>query len=185
MALTGFHYSTCGAGGLGCGDAAHNITEECERLLCETLKAVFLVEKDTALENSLVMDVPKRNGRIGGHTRNTGYNSVGQTGLPTPSASPGTLESYTGSIGMVKTYLEMYDYTGGVTLRGLVAEKDGERALFAFFSKTVIGEDLKPGLTALLELASTASFDCSQLIVCVDRTADAQDSTDLVKDLGW
>lgn len=127
------------------GDAAHNITEECERLLCEMLKAVFLVEKDTAIENSLVMDVPKMRNRMGEHTYSTGYAAVGQTGLPTPSASPGTLESYISSTSVVKTYLEMYDYTGGVTLRGLVAEKNGGRALFAFFNKTVIGQDLKPG----------------------------------------
>ena len=38
------------------GDAAYNITEECERLFCETLRTAFLVEKNAgAARNSLVM----------------------------------------------------------------------------------------------------------------------------------
>ena len=38
------------------GDAAYNITEECERLFCETLRTAFLVEKNAGAErNSLVM----------------------------------------------------------------------------------------------------------------------------------
>ena len=38
---------------------------------------------------------------------------------------------------------------------------------------------------ALLELASSDSFDCSQLVVCVDREADEQGVKDTTRDLGW
>jgi len=38
---------------------------------------------------------------------------------------------------------------------------------------------------ALLELASSDNFECSQLLVCVDREADAQGVKDIARDLGW
>lgn len=36
---------------------------------------------------------------------------------------------------------------------------------------------------ALLELATSDAFACSQLVICVDRTAE--DVEDTVRDLGW
>jgi hypothetical protein len=47
--------------------------------------------------------------------------------------------------GLVRDYVEVWDYAGGARFRGFVAEKDDERALFVFFDKEVIGKDLKPG----------------------------------------
>ena len=38
---------------------------------------------------------------------------------------------------------------------------------------------------SLLELSSSEHFDCSQLIVCVDRTADEEEVQELTKSLGW
>lgn len=38
---------------------------------------------------------------------------------------------------------------------------------------------------SLLELASGNDFDCSQLVVCLDRTANQEDIKDLTRDLGW
>ncbi|KAG9815477.1 hypothetical protein KCU90_g25215, partial [Aureobasidium melanogenum] len=77
MALKGFHYSTCGAGGAGwassspqrpgikarsrSGGAAYTITEECERLFCETLDTVFLGEGNTVAQDSLVMGMRYNN----------------------------------------------------------------------------------------------------------------------------
>ncbi|KAK6431068.1 hypothetical protein LTR95_012770 [Oleoguttula sp. CCFEE 5521] len=89
--------------------------------------------------------------------------------------------------GSVTDWLEVYDYHGdGVRFRGFVAESPEQRAMFVFFDKNVVaGQDLKPGLTALLELASSEGVDCDQLIVCVDRTADETAAKDLTKDLGW
>lgn len=132
------------------GDAACHITEECERLFCETLKTVFLVEKDAGLENSLVMDL--RNTRIDGGRpiaqstpaampKNTNF----AHGQPTPSPSPdGRLYPTPG--GLVREYVEVWDYAGGARFRGFVAEQDDDmRAMFIFFDKEVIGMDLKPG----------------------------------------
>lgn len=38
---------------------------------------------------------------------------------------------------------------------------------------------------SLLELCSDKDFDCTSLIVCVDRDADKDDIQDLTRDLGW
>jgi len=40
-------------------------------------------------------------------------------------------------------------------------------------------------LMALLELCSIPSFDCSQLIACLDRSLPTADMTGLQRDLGW
>ncbi|EMC95976.1 hypothetical protein BAUCODRAFT_123255 [Baudoinia panamericana UAMH 10762] len=214
MALTGFHFTTCGAGGFEAppggvpspppspdaaplgrtarpglkgrarsGDAAYHITEECERLFCETMKAVFLVEKDTGRQNSLVMDVHDSTSSDRIDIPRQGI-AMMKHDLPTPSPSPdGRIYPKTG--GMVREYVEVWDYVGGARFRGFVAEKDDERGMFVFFDRDVIGKDLKPGLMALLELASSDAFDCSQLVVCVDRTAKDEDVKDTTRDLGW
>ena len=124
-------------------DAAYHITEECERLFCETLKTVFLVEKDTGLENSLVMDM-----------RNISTNVVQipprqqptilKHDLPTPSPSPDA-RTYPQTGDLIKEYVEIWDYAGGARFRGFVADKLDDRALFIFLDKEVIGKDLKPG----------------------------------------
>lgn len=137
------------------GDAAHHITEECERLFCETLKTVFLVEKDAGLENSLVMDL--RNTRIDDEHRPIAQSTANiampppkktyfEHGQPTPSPSPDG-RIYPSQGGLVSEYVEIWDYAGGARFRGFVAEKDHEdmRAMFIFFDKEVIGMDLKPG----------------------------------------
>ncbi|KAL1584421.1 hypothetical protein WHR41_06343 [Cladosporium halotolerans] len=112
-----------------------------------------------------------------------------QADPPTPSPSPSATVVYpagaqAGSV--IREYLEVYDYHAtGTRFRGFVAESSGaaERALFVFFDKEVMGQDLKPGLTSLLELAGTDGIDCDQLIVCLDRKAEG--CKDLAKDLGW
>ncbi len=130
------------------GDAAYHITEHCERMFCETLKTVFLVEKDTGLDNSLVMG-----------TQNTTSNNSGAVSiparqqptmmkhdLPTPSPSPDTRKGYLEMGGMLKEYVEVWDYSAcDARFTGFVAEKEEERALFIFFDKDVMGKDLKPG----------------------------------------
>jgi len=187
------------------GDAAYNITEECERLFCETLRTAFLVEKNAgAARNSLVMGALEQ-----GRTDESAADMLSETppydhhgghavgmpvqmhqhrqrkpSLPTPAPSPGTLAYAPAQSGeVIKEYLEVYDYhSTGTRFRGFVAEKR-ERALFVFFDREVMEQDLKPGLTSLLELAGTDGIDCDQLIVCLDRTAEG--CKDLAKDLGW
>lgn len=159
------------------GDAAHHVTEECERLFCETLRTAFLVEKNGgAARNSLVMGAPDYDrtdesavddGKMSSYAE---YGAAGampvqsphaqqhqhqhrrprQASLPTPAPSPGTTTVYPHAqqtAGMIKEYLEVYDYhAAGTRFRGFVAEKEGgERALFVFFDREVMGQDLKPG----------------------------------------
>jgi hypothetical protein len=135
------------------GDAAHHITEESERLFCETLRAVFLVEKNGGLENSLVMDARNSTQKSANHTGAAGVEIPQRQqkqhtnlkhDLPTPSPSPDE-RRYPNLNGLVRDYVEVWDYAGGARFRGFVAEKDDERALFVFFDKEVIGKDLKPG----------------------------------------
>ena len=190
------------------GDAAHYITDECERLFCESLGNAFLVEKDASTGASLVMGahIKDRAGERAVRKSAGHVFAVKSARLPTPSSSPEQMVHKLSGSGFVREYMEIYDYhNSGTRFRGFVAEKDGERAMFAFFENEVIGQDLKPGyvlarcihrharssadimyrLTALLELASTDGFDCSQLVICLDRTADHEATADLTKDLGW
>lgn len=170
------------------GDAALHITEECERLFCETLKTVFLVEKDSGLENSLVMDLRTNNGHHDGHGSDAQpipQSTVLRHGQVTPSPSPDGRVFPKSEGGMIKEYVEVYDYAGGARFRGFVAEKEDMRSMFIFFDKEVIGMDLKPGLMSLLELASSEHFSCDQLVICVDRNADEADVKEVNRNLGW
>ncbi|KAI9724941.1 MAG: hypothetical protein M1812_000217 [Candelaria pacifica] len=139
------------------GGAAYTITEKCERLFCETLKAVFLGEKGMADKDSLVM---------GAHcVQNPDGRSTGMIQL--------------------QYWVEVWDYGGGSLFRGFVVEEAKEKTLYVFFDEEVIGRDLKHGLMALLELASTPCFDCSQLVVCLDRSLEEEKEKSLMRDLGW
>ena len=125
--------------------------EESERLFCETLRAVFLVEKDASLQTSLLMGA--RTTGIAAASRNAGSDAVEipprqqltirKHDLPTPSPSPDE-RRYLPPGDKVKDYLEVWDYTGGARFRGFIAEKDEQRALFIFFDKEVLDKDLKP-----------------------------------------
>ena len=190
MALTGFHFATCGGGaagewhrrivlwsddgkadrvceqgggfedGLGSpptpprglirGDAACHITGESERLFCETLETVFLVEKDAGFENSLVVDTrtlqdkPTHGGQASSLPVRLPHDTLMKHNLPTPSQSPDMRDDPRVS-SLVKEYVEVWDYTGGARFRGFVAEKETDRTLFVFFDSHVLGQDLKPG----------------------------------------
>ncbi len=127
-------------------NGAYYITEECERLFCETLKSVFLVEGNTGFQNSLVMDMRKSTKANSNAVKipTKQQPTVIKHNLPTPSPSPETI-IYTSSDGMVKEYLEVWDYTGGARFRGFIAEKNDERSMFVFFDREAMESDLKPG----------------------------------------
>lgn len=186
------------------GGAAYTITEECERLFCETLKTVFLGEGNLAFTDSLAMgarieedndnDTTEGAGRaykdIVGHNNNKGGAAVQAHQLMTPEPSPGAgILDLAGQrqqqTGFVDQWVEIWDYAGGLRFRGFIAEKNGERALSVFFSDDVVGKDLKHGLMALLELSAGDDFECTQLVVCLDRRSDPEDISDLSRDLGW
>jgi hypothetical protein len=172
---------------------------------------VFLVEKNTGRQTSLVMDAPSTtiasttttSGNARSNTVDIPQHTIMKHNLPTPSPSPDG-RIYPKTRGLIREYVEIYDYAGGARFRGFVAEKDDERALFVFFDREVMGKDLKPGyvlppyphphtrsmltrhsVMSLLELASSEYVECSQLVICVDRSADEADVQDTTRDLGW
>lgn len=49
----------------------------------------------------------------------------------------------------------------------------------------VSNADSTSRLMSLLELSGGQDFGCSELVVCLDRTADQEDIKDLTRDLGW
>lgn len=44
---------------------------------------------------------------------------------------------------LVQAWIEMWDYRGGIELRGFVAVSAGERTLYVFVEPAIIGPDLK------------------------------------------
>lgn len=127
------------------------------------LRTTFLVEKNAgAARNSLVMGaledrtdesaVPlskKSSPYDYGHAAGMPVQQrPRQASLPTPAPSPGTaVYPPVQSGGMIKEYLEVYDYhsRAGTRFRGFLAENEQARALFVFFDREVMEQDLKPG----------------------------------------
>ncbi|KAL5371032.1 hypothetical protein PMIN02_012942 [Paraphaeosphaeria minitans] len=163
------------------GGAAYTITGECERLFCETLRAVFLGEGNLAQQDSLVMGMHNMTTDI---VNNYGIDVQLDTTSATDSPSP---EGYgwVHQKGLVSDWIEVWDYVGGIRFRGFVAEKADVKAMVVFFDQNVIGGDLKAGLMALLELCAAEYLACTRLVVCVDRHTQQQPLEVLSKDLGW
>jgi len=192
--------------------AAYTIAEECERLFCETLGAVFLGEGNTTIQDSLAMgarfnnnnnkldsthdrDLATRGGALGIRIDSAVLGPKSDTGLPTPEPSPdGLLGPRMRDLAAahaeqhdctVEEWVEVWDYSGGLRFRGFVASQSGVKNLFVFFDHQVMGKDLKKGLMSLLELAGNQDFGCSGLVICLDRLGDQEDVADLTRDLGW
>ncbi|KAL3424579.1 ornithine decarboxylase antizyme [Phlyctema vagabunda] len=190
--LTGFHYSTTGAGAALTsanelalqrksnrkrdingnrrngrkGGAAYHIRGECERLFCETMKTVFLGEGRAASNGSIVMGANAHSPpdeRLNAYKK--GYFGTSRTGQH------------------VDAWVEVWDYASGCSFRGFVGGNN-EKTLFTFFDSSVVGQDLKQGLMALIEL-SEAVFACSQVVICLDRSIPEVDSKAFMKSLRW
>jgi len=88
--------------------------------------------------------------------------------------------------GGVLGWLEIWDYDGGSSFRGFVAEdaSRGTKSLFVFFDAHSITRDLKKALVALLELAESA-FACSHMVICLERLIPEEETKGLVKGLQW
>jgi len=144
--------------------AAYTIREECERLFCETMTNVFLGERDASIMAPSVMG----------------------TNAYSPPDESVTAYNYSSNrkSNQVNSWLEVWDYAGGCSFRGYVAGTGTEKCLFAFFDSSIVGRDLKQGLMALIELADTV-FECSQVVICLDRDTDPEDSAALMKSLRW
>ncbi|KAF3762938.1 hypothetical protein M406DRAFT_357639 [Cryphonectria parasitica EP155] len=84
------------------------------------------------------------------------------------------------------SWMEIWDYQGGASFLAFVAEDltTGEKSLFTFFDAGVVGRDLKKALVALIELAETP-LGCSRLVICIDRSIEADEMQSLTKGLAW
>ena len=117
------------------GGAAYTITEECERLFCETLDTVFLGEGNTVAQDSLVMGMRYNN-----------KTSIDRSApLPSPSPSADSAIDMAVPHSAVREWVEIWEYAAGLRFRGFVSDKNGLSTLFVFFDKSVIGPDLKNG----------------------------------------
>ncbi|KAH0559385.1 hypothetical protein GP486_004098 [Trichoglossum hirsutum] len=113
------------------GGAAYTITEECERLFCESMKIVFLGERGSTDSGALV---------TGAHISHNGRANT-KAGSPGGEANAGPSR---GSVD-VHRWLEVWDYLGGARFRGFVTSEDEAKSLFIFFDGGVVGKDLKHG----------------------------------------
>ncbi|KAJ9357250.1 hypothetical protein DTO280E4_5653 [Paecilomyces variotii] len=174
--VRGFHYCTTSGAGAQCcpvvsgtesswsnnkwpeqrGEAAHTISEECERLFCDKLSAIFLGERSRARRASLEMDA---------------YDRVSRSNQSRASHN------------QIQRWLEVWNYASDDIYRGFVT-RNNPRTLFVFFEGNALGYGLKSGLMALFELASMPGFDCSQIVACVSRSVVTAEF-DTVRDLGW
>ena len=160
----------------GLATAAHTITEECERLFCGDLRAIFLSEREI-LPNPSVIGASY----YGQSVRHERKNAAGYL---TPDEE-NTVD--TRARNLVREWVEMYDYVGGTCFRGFAAISllDEAKSMFVFFDACAVGRELKQGLMALIELAMTPKFDCRDLIICLDRMIAPTEVNALVRSLRW
>ncbi|EAU34683.1 hypothetical protein ATEG_05614 [Aspergillus terreus NIH2624] len=137
------------------GEATYTIPEECERLFCDSLSAIFLGERSDAGRESLGIDAGQ----------------IARNCVPHGRAR-------------VEKWFEVLDYTSDSIYRGFVTDISGDRTLFVFFGDDTLGHGLKTGLIALFELAAIPNFDCARIVACVPRFQDASE-TEIVRNLGW
>lgn len=111
------------------GGAAYTIREECERLFCESMKTVFLVESDTASNGSIELG------------------ALNSTSPPDERMNENEIKGYFNQYqtSHIKEWLEVWDYAGGCSFRGFVAGTGQEKSMFVFFDAAVVGRDLKQG----------------------------------------
>ncbi|KAF1816213.1 hypothetical protein P152DRAFT_478785 [Eremomyces bilateralis CBS 781.70] len=204
--LTNGRHASDGRNRAGGAAAAYTIAEECERLFCGTLQAVFLGEGNNVKQDSLAMGVPytsvcavsssvdttsslmttsssgmaMETSRSYSLSTGSDFSEEGSPALSSVRADRAFMEH-----GQVRQWVEMWDYSGGLQFRGFVVGDGDQRALFVFFDDGVVGTDLKPGLMALLELCDQPAISCLRLNVCLDRTADPASMKHLMRDLGW
>ncbi|KAI1408407.1 ornithine decarboxylase antizyme-domain-containing protein [Hypoxylon sp. FL1857] len=153
------------------GGATLQIREECERFFCETMKAVFQGEWNTAGNGSCL----------------TGVNNYALTppdDYPTPQSSFNNDKIDTKPGVYVNGWMEFWDYAGGASFRAFVAEDGDEKSLFAFFDNGLVGRDLKHALIALIELAD-GPLECSNIVICVDRSMPDDYAKTLMRSLQW
>jgi len=148
--------------------AAYHIREECERLFCETMKAVFLGEEGKAAYNGSIGMVTNAHSPADDSVTayNNYYFAYGKAGQA------------------MDAWIEVWDYSSGCSFRVFVGGNGENKSLFAFFDSAVVGSDLKQGLMALIELAETV-FAVSQVVICLDRSVQESERKAFMKSLRW
>ncbi|KAI9167743.1 ornithine decarboxylase antizyme [Paramyrothecium foliicola] len=151
------------------GGAARSIREDCERFFCESMKAVFLGERNPPKHGSglsaAYMQTPPPDDQFLAQPRRG--SEVKPHGFD------------------IDAWLEVWDYAGGASFRAFVANDGEEKSLFVFFDiEGVLGRDLKRALMALIELAD-GPLDCSRIVTCIDRRIPSEEAVELTKSLQW
>jgi hypothetical protein len=123
---------------------------ECERFFCESLRAVFLGERDAASRDSDWSGVSYTK-----HTRHAkpeqrAIESLGQLTPPDEYPFPDVQHQRNSSVDSttmaptIEFWLHIYDHIGGASFAAFVASgSSNQRSLFVFFDETVIKRDLK------------------------------------------
>ncbi|KAJ4302492.1 hypothetical protein N0V88_002638 [Collariella sp. IMI 366227] len=180
------------------GGATLRIREECERFFCETLRAMFLGERNAALQVpglASVYDNTYNHNNTMYHTQGQQMHAaIGQHGQLTPpddfpiadETMMGNRQGLSYAGRGILSWLEIWDYAGGSSFRGFVAEDagTGTTSLFVFFDAHAITRDLKQALVALIELAESP-LACSHMVICIERLIPEEDAKALTKGLQW
>ncbi|KAF4210757.1 hypothetical protein CNMCM5878_003861 [Aspergillus fumigatiaffinis] len=98
------------------GEATYTIPEECERLFCDKLRAIFIGEMKFAQQESPGMDAYQSR-----------PNWTGREKRP------------------IRNWVEVWDYVGDAIYRGFLTDMNDGRTLFLFFKDSVLGHNLKAG----------------------------------------
>lgn len=104
---------------------ALTVARLCERELCETLRAAFLGERKSVMQDSLATGVAAA-AVVVEHGSSRDYDARRKS-VP------------------LEAYIEILDYVGGNDFHGFIAKKGVERGLFVFFGEELLHKDLKAG----------------------------------------
>ncbi|KAL2071648.1 hypothetical protein VTL71DRAFT_12883 [Oculimacula yallundae] len=198
--LSGFHYSTTGAGGAKCPPLAA-LTSANELALISKTNPNRKRETDgkrKSRKEGAAYHIRGECERLfcetmkvvflgdAGKTTNNGSFEIGTNVHSAPDESVNVHEDY-----FVKrpsqaldAWVEIWDYSGGSSFRGFVGGDGDKKSLFAFFDSAVVGRDLKQGLMALIELAESV-FAVNQVVICLDRSVPEVDRKAFLKSLRW
>ncbi|KAK4185262.1 ornithine decarboxylase antizyme-domain-containing protein [Podospora australis] len=175
------------------GGATLRIREECERFFCETLRAMFLGERNEAMHGSIMT------ARVFNNNHNNMNTTTYDQQMTPPDDDypvqqvmggghhmPVARETPTTTYGTIPAWLEIWDYVGGSSFRGFIAEDLSlcTKTLYVFFDSHVMSRDLKQALVALIELAE-GPLDCSHMVIAIERSIEQEEARALTKGLQW
>ncbi|KAL8329690.1 hypothetical protein RB597_005121 [Gaeumannomyces tritici] len=171
--------------------ATSRIREECERFFCETMRAVFRDERNSATRGSGLTGVYDNHHHYHHQQHyDSHYSDNGQLSTPPPNDYPfpdqdRLVGGHCAGDANVVAWMEIWDYVGGAGFRGfLVEDGNGEKSAFVFFDMAVVGRDLKQALIAIMELAD-GPLDCSKVVIAIDREIPVSESKSLMRGLQW